>query len=153
MVVTQTDPAILEFGSRAGSWFALGLFAAVFGILGLVLNRQVQRRSPALSRWVARWFGLVLFLGPLSLIYATSLGGFYEAEVAGRLLRLHYLFGTTSEVPFDRILEIKAAPWYRGRWRLQVLDSSGSRYESATWNRESVAHSTAVLRRALKKTN
>jgi hypothetical protein len=149
--MSDADSMMLEFGSRTGSWFALGLFGAVFGALGLGVNRETQRRSPSISAWVARGLGLLLFLGPVSLIYVTSLGGFYEAQVDRQLLRLRYLAGSTLEVPLAQISEVRAVPWYRGRWRLQVLESSGRRYESATWDRESVATSTARLKNAVQE--
>lgn len=149
--MSEADPMMLEFGSRTGSWFALCLFVAVFGTLGLGVNREIQRRSRTISTWVARGLGFLLFLAPVSLIYVSSIGGFYEAQVDRHLLRLRYLLGSTSEVPLAQISDVRAVPWYRGRWRLQVLESSGRRYESATWDRESVATSTAQLRNAVQE--
>src|SRR5260221_11341511 len=81
-------PLILEFGSRSGSWFALCLFTMIFAILGWGIAREVRRRSDGARLMSGRVLGLALFLGPVGLIYASSPGGFYEAEVDGPTLPL-----------------------------------------------------------------
>jgi hypothetical protein len=96
---------------------------------------------------VARGLGLLLSLGPTVLVYASSLSGFYDAEVDGPVLRLRYLLPVIqSEIPLGEVSAIEPIPWYRGRWRLRVVAKSGERYESATWHRAAVSDSAVQLR-------
>jgi hypothetical protein len=140
---------MLEFGSRSGSWFALCLFTTIFAILGWGVAREIRLRSG--RRTFGRTLGLALFLGPVLLIYASALGGFYEAEVDGPILRLHYLFpADTTEIPLSEA-SARARPWTRGRWRLVVTAGSGAEYESATWHRASIDESLARLNRMLPR--
>ena len=89
------NSVVLHFGSRSGSWFALGLFAAMFGTLGWGVAREIRLRSKSDSG-LARVLGLALLVAPVVMIYASSLSGFYEAQVDGPTLRLHYLFPGVS---------------------------------------------------------
>jgi hypothetical protein len=123
----------------------LCLFTALLGILGWGVAREIGRRAHG-SRALARALGLVLFIGPLLLVYVSSLGGFYRAEVDGSVVRLRYLLpAVTSEIPLAQITRVSEIPWYRGRWRLVVETASGSTYESASWHRQPIAESFARL--------
>jgi hypothetical protein len=149
--MSPAGPLILEFGSRSGSWFALSLFTMIFAILGWGVAREVRRRSYGAARIAGRVLGLALFLGPVLLVYVSSLGGFYEAEVDGPTLRLHYLFpGDVSEIPLSDV-SARARPWARGRWRLVVTTEAGVEYESATWHRASIEESLARLNTVLPR--
>src|SRR5262245_66665548 len=86
---TGVNSLVLHFGSRSGSWFALGLFVAMFGTLGWSVAREIRLRSKTSSR-IAGALGLALLVGPVAMVYASSLSGVYEAEVGGGTLRLHY---------------------------------------------------------------
>jgi hypothetical protein len=84
------------------------------------------------------------------LLYASSLGGFYVAEVEGPVLRLRYLLPAARlEIPLTDIAAVESIPWYRGRWRLEVVAMSGKRYESATSRRHAVSESAEGLKRVL----
>ena len=151
-MITQADLLTFEFGSRSGSWFALGLFAALFGALGWGVTREIRLRSITTSQRLARLIGFVLFVGPLFLVYASSLSGFYEAEIEGEVFRMRYLLPmVASEIPLADVASVEPIPWYRGRWRLEVVTSSGSRYESATWHREPVSESSVQIKQALQR--
>lgn len=140
---------VLHFGSRSGSWFALGLFAAMFGTLGWGVAREIRLRSRADSG-MARALGLALLVGPVVMVYASSLSGFYEAQIDGNILRLHYLFpGVVSEMALADVVMARPIPAIRGRQRLQIVDRAGRQYESATWHRDSVAQSAARLKELL----
>jgi hypothetical protein len=137
---------VLQCGSRSGSWFALGLFAAMFGALGWGVAREIRLRSKANSG-IARVLGLALLIGPVMMVYASSLSGFYEAEVEGQTLRLHYLFPqVVTELALADVVTARPIPAIRGRQRLQIVDRGGRRYESATWHRDSIARSVARLK-------
>jgi hypothetical protein len=143
------NSVVLHFGSRSGSWFALGLFVAMFGTLGWGLAREIRLRSKTDSG-LARVLGLALLVAPVVMIYASSLSGFYEAQVDGPTLRLHYLFpGAVSEVAVADVVMARPIPAIKGRQRLQIVDRSGRQYESATWYRASIAQSAARLKELL----
>jgi hypothetical protein len=142
------NPLIWEFGSQSGTWFALCFFAVLFGVLGWSVSREIRRRAPGATR-SAYGIGVVLSLGPMLLLYASSLGGFYVAEVEGPVLRLRYLLPAARlEIPLTDIAAVESIPWYRGRWRLEVA-VSGKRYESATSRRHAVSESAEGLKRVL----
>ena len=140
---------VLQFGSRSGSWFALGLFGAMFGALGWAVAREIRLRSRSDSGF-ARVLGLALLVGPVTLVYASSLSGFYEAQVDGSILRLHYLFPhVVTEIAVADVVTARPIPAMKGRQRLQIVDRSGRQYESATWYRDSIARSAARLKELL----
>jgi hypothetical protein len=56
------NAVVLQFGSRSGSWFALGLFAAMFGTLGWGVAREIRLRSSRDSG-IARVLGLAVVVG------------------------------------------------------------------------------------------
>lgn len=142
---------VLEFGSRSGSWFALGLFSAMFGTLGWGLAREVRWRSKTDSG-VTRVLGLAMFIGPVALVYTSSLSGFYEAQVDGEILRLRYLFPrVVAEMPLAEVATLRAIPAIKGRQRLEITLRTGRRYESATWYRDAIAQSAARLRALLPR--
>jgi len=142
---------VLHFGSRSGSWFALGLFMAMFGTLGWRVAREIRLRSKT-SSGMARALGLALLVGPVVMVYASSLSGFYEAQVEGGTLRLRYLFPhVVAEIALADVVMARSIPAIRGRQRLEIIVRSGRRYESATWYRDSIAQSVARLREALPK--
>jgi len=143
----------LEFGSRSGSWFAAIFFAIVLGTLGWSVTREIRRRSGAAATGVARAAGFALALGPFGLIWLTSLNGFYTAELDTQTMRLRYLIPLAqTDVPLTDIAAVEARPWYRGRWRLHVVTTTGRRFESATWDRKAVTESMARLKRHLAET-
>ena len=141
-------PVVLEFGSRSGSWFALGLFTLMFGVLGLALAREIRLRSFGRRTALGRILGLGLFISPVSLVYVSMISGFYEAEIAGSTIRLRYLYpGVVSEVPVAAS-SARIAPAYRNRVRL-IITAPDASYESTPWPRALVIESLGRLRRAL----
>jgi hypothetical protein len=140
---------VLQFGSRSGTWFALGLFAAMFGTLGWGVAREIHLRSSRDSG-LGRVLGLALFVGPVVMVYASSLSGFYEAQIDGTMLRLHYLFPrVVTEISIADVAAVRPIPAIRGRQRLQIVDRSGRQYESATWHPAAIAQSAAQLKELL----
>ena len=140
---------MLQFGSRSGSWFAVALFGSIFALLGFLNTRAIRQRAPEAGLTFARVVGLVFFLGPLALVWITSLGGFYELELTGNVVHLRYLTHLTDEIPAADVASVTARPAFKGRWRLEIIDRAGRRFESATWYREPVHDSASQLTKAL----
>jgi hypothetical protein len=142
---------VLQFGSRSGSWFALGLFTAMFGTLGWGVAREIRLRSPR-DGAMGRILGLAMVVGPIVMVYASSLSGFYEAQIDGTMLRLYYLFPrVVSEMPIAEVSTVRPIPAIRGRQRLQIIGRSGQQFESATWHPASIAQSAARLKELLPR--
>jgi len=142
---------VLQFGSRSGSWFALGLFSAMFGLLGWGVAREIPKRSSRDSTF-GRVLGLAMVVGPVVMIYASALSGFYEAQIEGSTLTLHYLVpSVVTEIALVDVVAARPIPAIRGRQRLQIVDRSGRYYESATWHRASIAQSAARLKELLPR--
>ncbi len=94
--------------------------------------------------------GLPLFLGPLGLVYGSSLGGFYEAHASGPHLVLRYLSPLRTErLAWSDLTRIEAHPAFRGRWRLHLSLASGGELESATANVEAVETAARLLQARL----
>ena len=147
---------MLEFGSRSGTYVALGVCALLFGILGWAVSREIQQGSGGAPghRRLARQTGFLLFVGPLLLTYASSFGGFYDIEVDNRVVRLGYAVPMlTTELPVADIVAVQPIPWYRGRWRLQLVTSSGRVYESANWHHVAIVDSAMRLKQVFARSN
>jgi hypothetical protein len=148
----ESSHAILEFGSRSGSFFALGLFGAMFVVLGWGVAREIRRRSPPTLRWRGSLAGWLLFLLPVILVYCTSLNGFYEAKIGKNELQLLYLMpGWMDVVPLAEISAVEAQYAFRFRWRLHITTVTGGRFESATWHRVEVQEAARRLQSLLKR--
>jgi hypothetical protein len=148
----DSSATILEFGSRSGSFFALGLFGGIFAIIGWGVAWEIRKRSPPKLRWRGPLAGGLLFLLPVILVYSTSLNGFYEAEVQGNELRLYYLMPICVDVlRLSEISDVEAEYAFRFRWRLHITTALGRRYESATWHRTEVHESARRLRSLLRR--
>jgi hypothetical protein len=135
-------PAVLEFGSRSGSWFALGIFTLMFGILGFAVAREVRLRSRGTRTGLGRLLGLFLFGLPVVSIYVTMIGGFYEAEIDGNTIRLRYLLPTVVTRLPGAAASARIQPAYRDRVRLVIATPDAS-YESTPWPRQRVAEALA----------
>ena len=139
----------LQFGSRSASCIALAFFSAVFLVLAVAVWREIRKRAPARRRTAAA-ASAVVFIAPVALIYTSSLGGFYEAEVRDGRVVLRYLFPTSSELPLADVETVRAAPAFKGRWRLRVIAAGGGQYESATADRDVVNGAAQRLRQAVR---
>jgi hypothetical protein len=137
-------PLLLEFGSRSGSWLALAFFSLILSVLGWAVAQAARRRWRGEYVTLGRVLGLAVFLGPLLLVYASMLSGFYDAEVDADTIRLRYLVpGSVTEIP-AALATARIAPAYRDRVRL-VLSAADRHYESTPWHRDRVTESLARL--------
>jgi hypothetical protein len=143
-------PDVLHFGSRDGSAMALAFFAVIFGIVGVAAARQMARSDmPAM---LARVIALLLWVGPVGAIYASSISGFYDLAIDESSIRLDYLPpGSQESVAFDRIASVTTTPSYRGRDRLVIIDVDGRRFESTPAPRPDVAAAAVRLRQAVRR--
>ena len=149
-VLNLPGTAILQFGDRRGSYIALTIFGVLFAVLGAGVWREIRRRMPERPRlaWTA---GTVLLAGPVVVIYVSSLAGFYEAEVRNRQLVLRYLHGLETHIAFGDIEAVRAAPAFKGRWRLHVQRTGTGEYASAAGSRDQINDAAEILRSATPK--
>lgn len=145
----DAEVSALEFGSRLGSWLALAFFILIFLMLAVACWREMRRRAPR-QRQAARAVAGVIFIVPVALIYASSLNGFYEAEIRSDRLILRYLFPTEYEVPLGDVATVRASPAFKRRWRLYLVTANGVRYESATADRDVVSAAVERLRQSVQ---
>ena len=147
-VIETPTGIIIEFGSRTGSFVALGLFLLLFGFLGWAICHYARQRIPKLPSSLAFLLGIAIWIVPLVLIYRSSMTGFYEAEQYGDRLRLRYLLEKKEiTFPLAEVIKLEAVPDSigRDRWRLLVLQQDGQSYSSATWRREQVQNALIQL--------
>lgn len=136
---------VLFFGSRSGSTCALALFGSLFAMLGAGVSRDWRRRGGAVGP--ATLLGLTLGLGPVALVYVSSLNGFYEARLSDSAVDLGYLAPlVVSRVPWAEVADAEARPAFRGRWRLHVRLTSSDHLISATSDRAVVEAAARELR-------
>ena len=138
---------VLHFGSRAGSLVAMLLFGLLFAAVGVVIARRSFERR---LRFGSTMAAVALFAGPMTLLYSTSLNGFYEALFSPAHLELRYLVPfSTTRIAWSELAWAEARPAFRGRWRLHLVLASGQELVSATWHREPVESAAHRLRARL----
>lgn len=141
----MADPTLVQVGNRPGAYFALALFCAVFAFLAIAVWREIRRSYPRQGR-MALILGCLVFFSPTTMLYASSLSGFYEAEVRDGRLVLHYLHPLTREIDLPQIVGIRTAPAFKGQWVLYVSDRGDMEYVSATSRRDALLAATEQLR-------
>jgi hypothetical protein len=136
---------VLHVGSRGGGYAALLFFSVIFATLGGVVAWEYRKQRPG-GPGPAVLAGVAVFLGPLMLVYYSSLNGFYEAELSPTHLELRYLPPFSGErVAWSEISRAEARPVYRGSWRVHLVLASGGELESAASNRDSIEAATRRL--------
>ena len=136
----MADSAVFEFGSRLGSWLALGFFTLIFSMIGAAVGRTIRARR------TARAAGALIVAVPLALIYWTSIAGFYELELNRGAAVLRHLHPGTERIPLGEIASVQAMPAFKGRWRLRIVRTDGRQYDSATAGRAAVEAAARKLR-------
>ena len=139
------ETSLVQVGNRPGAYFALALFCAVFALSAIGVWREIRRSYPRQSR-MALILGCLVFASPTTLLYASSLSGFYEAEVRNGRLVLHYLHPLTTEVELEHIAGIRTAPAFKGQWVLYVTGTRDVEYVSATSRRDALSAAAERLR-------
>jgi hypothetical protein len=142
-----TLASLVPVGSRSGSVVALLSFAAIFGVLGLLVARRLRRppHGQAPRRVMPALAGWLMFLTPVALLYLSSLDGFYDLYTMDDGVRLAYFApAITSVVRWTEVRRIDAVPQYRGTWRLRIVTDRGT-FESASARRDMVERARALL--------
>ncbi len=130
-----------HFGSVSGSVFAfwffglMGLFVGIaFYALSTNLNyrRGALRNVHVLPRWQGTLLGAGLGLLLLSLVYFTSLDGFYHMTVREDGIRLGFILPERALfVKRSEIAEVRTTPSYKSRWRVHIYTHTGGEFVSA----------------------
>ena len=144
------EPSLVQVGNRPGAYFALALFCAVFAFFAIGVWREIRRSYPRQSR-MALILGCLVFASPTALLYASSLSGFYEAEIRDGRLVLHYLHPMGTEVELAHIAGVRAAPAFKEQWVLHVTGTRDVEYISATSRRDALLAAEKRLRLLLER--
>jgi hypothetical protein len=138
----------LVIASRSGAMLALCFFMLVFGGIAWALVGSLRNRG--VSQNVGTLVFLTLFTVPVTLIYASSLHGFYEVEARASGIRLTYLLPALSTY-IDRaaVTRVEAQPAARGQWRVHVLMATGEERSSAPASQSVAADVADALRAQL----
>jgi len=138
----------------AGALWAALLFFAFSLMLGYLVYATVRwvasRGSIAEGRRAGRSVGVVLGvvigLGVFLVCYASSLAGFYDLQLRGDHVVLHYLFPERYVTRLAvNLLKVEKEPAFKSRWRLVVHDVDGAVYQSTLSSQQDVQKAYALL--------
>lgn len=142
---------IYELGSTAGATvaflFFLFLSLGISLILYVLLVRHASRRAPfqggmTLPPLLSALLSTAVFGLLFWAMYASTLRGFYRAELLEGEVRLHYLFpARIVTLPRLELGGAERVPAYKGRWYLRVHTGQGTTYESAPASERAVRES------------
>ncbi|WP_455377748.1 hypothetical protein [Petrachloros mirabilis] len=92
-------------------------------------------------------FGTLMSLVTLLVFYASSLTGFYDLQVRGDHIVLHYLF-PERYVTYQamNVLKVDKEPAFKSNWRLVVHDIDGGVYQSALSTQQDVQQALTALK-------
>ena len=143
-------------GDSTGALWGVVLLLAVSLGLGLLTYGFVQRlastsqgaaqttvrtgRSAGIACGVMA--ALVVFVG----LYVPSLAGFYDLQVRGDQVMLHYLFPERYVTQLAvNVLKVDKEPAFPSKWRLVVQDVDGAVYQSALTSQQEVQQALTAL--------
>ena len=149
--MNELEDQLLEIGSRSGATVALFFFAALFLVLGWAVSKALRRHG--ISPMMAGVAGFVLFILPMSMIYSSSLSGFYDIERPWSWVTLKHLVPMVTEaLPRSAVLRVEARPAFRGQWRVHVTTVAEVERYSALARRDSAIRAARVMKDHLLKT-
>jgi hypothetical protein len=138
---------ILSVGSRSGATLAALFFLVLFAGLGTTVAGSLRGRGT--STRAAVLAGVLAFAVPMSLLYAGSLGGFYEIEATrdGATLVPLLVVGA-DRVERGGVARVEARPTFKNRWRVHVVLNSGEELASAQSSRDTASRAVVVIDRS-----
>jgi len=143
-------------GDSTGALWGVVLLLAVSLGLGLLTYGMVKRlalTSEGAAQTTARtgrsagiacgvMAALVVFVG----LYVPSLAGFYDLQVRGDQVMLHYLFPARYVTQLAvNVLKVDKEPAFPSKWRLVVQDVDGAVYQSALTGQQEVQQALSAL--------
>lgn len=140
--------------STKAVWGALLFLACSVGV-GLLTYVVVRRfasmrckdGNPENGRRSGVVFGILMSLVTVLVFYASSLTGFYDLQVRGDHIVLHYLFPeryVTHQAM--NVLKVDKEPAFKSNWRLVVHDIDGGVYQSALSTQQDVQRALSALK-------
>jgi hypothetical protein len=93
---------------------------------------------------------MTVLVGPLALIYVSSIGGFYEVRGYATHVETRALLPVLpSKIAWSDLTRADAQPAFKGRWRLVLVTLADDREASATADRHVVEAAAAAVRHRL----
>ena len=119
-----------------GAWLFLAISLCLGYLTYLLIKRLTTSRSSAGNEISGRGAGIVfgggVAFGMFVAFYASSLAGFYDLQIRGDHVVLHYLFPDRYVTrPAMNLLKADKEPAFKSKWRLIVHDIDGGVYQSA----------------------
>jgi hypothetical protein len=126
--------------------FSLGVGCLTYGLARRLACMGSLNEKRDVGRGTAMVLGALIGAGAFVAFYASSLAGFYDLEVSGDHVVLHYLFPERYVTrPAVNLLKAEQEPAFKSRWRLVVHDVDGAVYQSALSSQQEVQKALALL--------
>lgn len=146
----------VALGDSSEALWGVVLLSAFSVTLGFVTYAIVKRlasssqgatqTTPKTGRSAGIAFGVMTALGVFVGLYVPSLAGFYDLQVRGDQVMLHYLFPERYVTQLAvNVLKVDKEPAFSSKWRLVVQDVDGAVYQSALTSQQEVQQALRAL--------
>jgi len=126
--------------------FSLGLGFLTYGVVKRLASMGAVEKTPRTGRVQGMVCGAMLALGVFVGFYASSLAGFYDLQVRGDRVVLHYLFPDRYVTQLAvNVLKVEKEPAFTSKWRLIVHDVDGAVYQSVLSSQQEVQQALTAL--------
>jgi hypothetical protein len=125
---------------------SLGLGYAVWAIVKRLACMGSLGESRVAGDGVGIALGVLISLGVFMMFYASSLSGFYDLQLRGDQVVLHYLFPDryVTRSTFN-LVKVEKEPAFKSQWRLVVHDVDGGVYQSTPGSLQDVQGAWTLL--------
>jgi hypothetical protein len=145
-----------ELASRSGLLVGFSFFLLLSGCIAFAMYalmtwpsaRRTELGLGTIRKSVAAPIALVIWIAIFSMIYFSSLDGFYSVTVGDNDIRIDYVVPPSS-VPlrYSDIREVARRPAHRLQWRLVISMSSGATLESAAGSQRLITEAAEEIER------
>jgi len=126
--------------------FSLGLGFLTYAIMKRLASMGGAEITPTTGRVRGIVSGTTIAMGVFIGFYASSLAGFYDLQVRGDQVVLHYLFPDRYVTQLAvNVLKVDKEPAFKSKWRLVVHDVDGAVYQSALSSQQDVQRALTAL--------
>lgn len=145
--VVLSDATKAVWGALLFLACSVGVGLLTYVVVRRLASMKAEQAIPGNGRSSAAVFGAITSLVTLVVLYASSLTGFYDLQVRGDHIVLHYLF-PERYVTYQamNILKVDKEPAFKSKWRLVVHDIDGGVYQSALSTQQDVQQALIALK-------